>query len=247
LKKRAISTLAAVALIQGSAFSQRAIAGTPTMEQLEAMAGKITWIEQATTRIQTGTKRIYIDPYAIKKNDKADIILITHSHSDHLSPPDIAKVITGQTLFIAPEDCASTIQEEFSHQTVTLEPGMKLKTGTIQVEAVPAYNIKTPHHPKAKKWVGYILTIDGIRIYHAGDTGLIPEMKEIICEIALLPIHRPYSFHSLEDTVQAALDCRAQIVVLIHYGYNCGDPQDAIRIKQALSGKCRVIIKERGE
>ena len=242
-----IKALAIIIFIQGLAFGRVTDINTPTMKQLEAITKKITWIEQATTRIETDTKTIYIDPYIIKKNDKADIILITHSHSDHLSPADIAKLVSDKTLFIATADCTSTIQQQFNKQTVTLEPGMKLKIGEIQIEAVPAYNIETQHHPKVNKWVGYILTIDGIHIYHAGDTGLIPEMKNINCEIALLPIHRPYSFYTFEDTVQAALDCKAQIVIPIHYGYNCGEPQDAVKLKQALNGKCKVIIKDRSK
>jgi L-ascorbate metabolism protein UlaG (beta-lactamase superfamily) len=247
MKKYIVGVLIIQTLVQGQTLCRSEDTNTVSMEQLEAVVEKITWIEQATMRIQTDTKTFYIDPYLIKKNDEADIILITHSHSDHLSPTDIAKVITDNTLFIATADCASTMQQQFNKQIVTLEPCMKLKIGTIKIEAVPAYNIKTQHHPKANKWVGYILTIDGIRIYHAGDTGLIPEMKQVDCDIVLLPIHRPYSFNSFEDTVQAVLDCKAEIVIPIHYGYNCGDPQDAVRLKQALNGKCRVIIKERGE
>ena len=72
-------------------------------------------------------------------------------------------------------------------------------------------------------------------------------MKESGCDIALLPMHRPCGFDSLEDTVQAALDCKAKLVIPIHHGYNCGDPQDAVRLKQALNGKCKVIIKERSK
>lgn len=245
MKKNLMGASIAVFLLPGLAFSQSPKTDSTAMTRLEAMAEKIAWIEQGAVRIQTGGKTLYIDPYVLKKDDRADIVLITHAHDDHLSPPDLARIVAAHTLFIAPADCAATIQEVSGRQTITLEPGMTLKTGEIQVEAVPAYNIATEYHPKANRWVGYILTIEGIRIYHAGDTGLIPEMKNVKCDIALLPLHRPYGFDKFEDTVQAALDCTARIVIPIHYGYNCGDPQDAVRLKEALTGKCRVIIKER--
>jgi L-ascorbate metabolism protein UlaG (beta-lactamase superfamily) len=217
-------------------------------DKVMTMADQIDWIQQAAVRIDAGSKTIYIDPYQIQKPDVADLVLVTHSHQDHLSPDDIAKVITDRTLIVAPLDCADQLEERFKRQIITLEPGMQALAGGVLVKAVPAYNInKTQFHPREKKWVGYVLTIDGVSIYHAGDTERIPEMQDFTCDIALLPLGQTYTMDSVEDAVQAALDVKAKIAIPIHYGLYEGKDEDAVTFQEMLEGKCKVIIKPRGQ
>ncbi len=213
-------------------------------ETPEQMVEKIHWLGQATVKIQIGEKVIYVDPYQIKKDDQADIVLITHSHQDHFSPDDLARVVTDNTVFIAPLDCAQKLKGKFANQIIVSSPGMKTNVGGIDVEAVPAYNvIKTKFHPKEKAWVGYVLTIEGVRIYHAGDTERIPEMKNIDCHIALLPLGQTYTMNSVEEAAEVALDVHARIAIPIHYGLYEGKTSDAEEFKKLLEGKVVVVIK----
>ena len=210
----------------------------------EQMVEKIHWLGQATVKIEAGDKVIYLDPFKIEKADKADVILITHSHQDHFSPDDLAKVATEKTVFIAPKDCAAAIEAKFKTKVTIAEPGMNTKVGDIQIEAVPAYNVVKPKfHPKENKWVGYVLTIDGVRIYHAGDTERIPEMKNFTCDIALLPLGQTYTMNNVQEAVDAALDVKAKIAIPIHYGLAEGKAEDATEFSKLLQGKVNVLIK----
>ena len=212
----------------------------------EEMVKNIHWLGQAAVKIVAGGKVIYMDPYQISDQDKADIILITHSHRDHLSTNDISKIYKKDTRFIAPKDCEKAIGDLFKTDVTVLEPGMSTKIGDILIEAVPAYNvIKTQYHPKNNRWVGYILTIEGVRIYHAGDTERIPEMKNFTCDIAMLPLGQTYTMNSVEEATEAAMDIKAKIAIPIHYGMYEGTAEDAKKFKKILEDKVKVIIKEK--
>jgi L-ascorbate metabolism protein UlaG (beta-lactamase superfamily) len=209
------------------------------------MVNNIHWLGQATVKINVNGKIVYIDPYQIKKTDKADIILVTHGHGDHLSLEDISKITTDHTILVAPGDCLKQITVIPPDRTVPAEPGTKKQIGDIHIEAVPAYNlVKTDYHPKTNKWVGYILTLNGIRIYHAGDTEKIPEMKNIHCDIALLPLGQTYTMNSVREAAEAAIDVKAKIAIPIHYGLYEGKKEDALEFKELLKDKIKVIIKE---
>ncbi|MGA1864436.1 MAG: MBL fold metallo-hydrolase [bacterium] len=211
----------------------------------QEMADKIHWLSQSAVKIDAGGQAIYIDPYKLKREDKADIILITHSHSDHFSIPDISKITTKDTVFIAPEDCVKDLEEVEKDNVEVMEPGMKKTIGDILIEAVPAYNVvKTKFHPKANKWMGYILTINGIRIYHAGDTEKIPEMKDFTCDIAMFPLGQTYTMNSVKEAAEAAMDVQAKIAIPIHYGLYEGTEADAQEFKKLLKDKVDVIIKK---
>ena len=215
------------------------------MDRIAAIAKSIQWDDQASMTVQCGGKTICFDPYQVKDKKQADIVLITHAHQDHMSPGDIAKVITDKTILVVPADCASTLKQRFNREIITLNPGQKHTVGDIQIEAVPAYNIGKNYHPKGNNWVGYIVTIDGVRIYHAGDTNRIPEMKDFTCDIAMLPLGQTYTMDSVDEAVQAALDVKAKIAIPMHYGTYEGSNEDAVKFKQALEGKCMVIVKEK--
>lgn len=215
-------------------------------KDLEKMIGNIQWNgHQASVRITSGKKILYIDPYTISENaHDADIILITHSHQDHLSPGDIAKLVKKETVFVAPGDCAPKIEAKFKTKVLVSKPGMTHTIGDLQIEAVPAYNVvKTKYHPSKNNWVGYIVTVDGVRIYHAGDTERIPEMKAFSCDIALLPLGQTYTMNSVAEAAEAALDTGAKIAIPIHYGTYEGTVEDAYTFKELLKDKIRVVIQ----
>lgn len=213
-----------------------------TMEMLT----HIHWLGQAAVKIALPEKTIYIDPYQISQEIKADLILITHSHGDHFSPADINKIMADHTIVIAPQDCISRIKELSQEKAVVSEPGLKKQIGEILIEAVPAYNVlKSNFHPKSNRWLGYILTIDGVRIYHAGDTERIPEMKDIRCDIALLPLGQTYTMSSVEEAAEAALDVKAKVAIPIHYGLYEGSQQDARHFQHLLKDKVKVVLKSK--
>ncbi|MCG6551501.1 MAG: MBL fold metallo-hydrolase [Candidatus Magnetominusculus sp. LBB02] len=188
------------------------------------MLDNITWFGHDSFKI-TGTQTVYTDPYKIKKRDAADIILITHSHFDHLSQEDIAKVSTDKTIIIAPKDCAAKLKGNVK----TASPGDKFTVSGIEIEAVPAYNVNKDFHPKSNGWVGYIFAIDARRYYIAGDTDLIPEMrafKDIY--VAMLPVSGVYVMTALE-AARAAIDIAPQFAIPMHYGDIVGTVKDAER------------------
>ena len=118
---------------------------------------------------------IYIDPVEIQddKND-ADYILITHDHYDHFSPEDIRKVAKSDCVLVVPEKMAAKAQEvaDAVGRIETVKPAVYREIGSLEFETVPVYNTLKPFHPKSTEWVGYVLRIDGKRIYIAGDTEL---------------------------------------------------------------------------
>lgn len=208
------------------------------------MVNNIHWLGQAAVKITAAGKIIYIDPYQITSRDQADIILITHAHADHLSPADIKKIITKNSIIIATDDCMGKLEDLEVREIKAIKPGQTLTPDNINITAVPAYNIvKTNFHPKSKNWVGYIITIEGIKIYHAGDTERIPEMKDIECDIAMLPLGQTYTMNSVKEAADAALDVKARIAIPIHYGLYEGKESDAKEFKKLLEGKVDVIIK----
>lgn len=202
----------------------------------DTMTKNIHWLGHDTFRI-TGEKVIYTDPFQIKKKDVADIILITHEHRDHCSPEDVAKVRGPETVIVAPADCAAKL----SGKITTVKPGDRIEVLGVKVEVVPSYNTNKNFHTKDRGWAGYIFTLNGQRIYLAGDTDHIPEMKDFRADIALLPVSGTYVM-TAEEAVKAALDIKPKLAIPMHYGSIVGSPEDAKRFSDLLKGRIEVTI-----
>lgn len=200
------------------------------------MVKNIHWLGHDTFKV-TGEKVIYTDPFKIRKQDAADIILVTHEHYDHCSPEDIRKISGPKTVIVAPADCAAKLKGTIK----TVRPGDVVEVSGITIEAVPSYNTNKQFHTKDKGWVGYIFTISGQRIYIAGDTDYIPEMKTFRADIALLPVSGTYVM-TAEEAVQAALDIMPKIAIPMHYGSIVGSKDDARKFAELLKGKVTVEI-----
>ncbi|MDI6728237.1 MAG: MBL fold metallo-hydrolase [Thermodesulfovibrionales bacterium] len=206
-------------------------------KEAKIMIKNIHWLGHDTFKI-TGEKVIFTDPFKIKKKDTADIILITHEHYDHCSPDDVKKIQTPNTIIVTTADCA----KKLSGNIKIVKPGDKINAGGIEIEAVPAYNTNKQFHTKDKGWVGYIFNASGQRIYIAGDTDYIPEMKTFKnVDIALLPVSGTYVM-TADEAVQAALDIKPKIAIPMHYGSIVGDRNDAKRFAAGLKGKIDVAI-----
>ena len=199
------------------------------------MLENIKWLGHAGFKIK-GEKTVYIDPFKIKDNETADIIIITHEHFDHLSPEDIKKIQTGKTVIVTTPDCSSKV----SGNVKTISPGQTLNVDGIKIEAVPAYNSNKQFHPKANGWMGVIVTINEERIYHAGDTDNIPEMSVLKnIDVALLPVSGTYVM-TAEEAADAASKIMPKVAVPMHYGAIVGTSADAERFRKLC--KCRVEI-----
>ena len=200
------------------------------------MIENIHWLGHDTFKI-VGEKVIYTDPFKVKKKDEANIVLITHEHYDHCSPDDLKLVQGPNTVIITTADCAKKLKGKIK----TVKPGDKITVEGIQIEAVPSYNTNKQFHPKANGWVGYIFVVKGQRIYIAGDTDYIPEMKNFKVDIALLPVSGTYVM-TAEEAVKAALDLKPKIAVPMHYGSIVGSDADARKFAEGLKGKTEVVL-----
>lgn len=200
------------------------------------MICELHWLGHDTFKIE-GEKVIYTDPFQVTKKDTADIILITHDHRDHCSPEDIKKVQGPDTIIVATSDCAGKL----SGDVRTMKPGDRITVGGVDIEAVPAYNTNKQFHLKESEWVGYIFTMNGQRIYLAGDTDHIPEMKTMDADIAFLPVSGTYVM-TAEEAVRAALDIKPKIAIPMHYNSIVGTEEDAERFAEGLKGKVEVRL-----
>lgn len=203
---------------------------------INAVKEKIHWLGHDGFRIDAD-KTIYIDPYQIQPGKKADILLITHAHSDHCSPADVAKIQKPDTIIITEKESS----EQLVGDIRILKPGDTLSFNDIKIEAVPAYNTNKHFHPKAKGWLGFIVEFDGVRIYHTGDSDFIPEMNQIKTDIALLPVSGTYVMTATE-AVAAALAIAPKLAIPMHIGAIVGSNQDALSFKNGLEGKIEVAI-----
>lgn len=151
---------------------------------MKDLINRISWLGQATVKIITGDKVLYVDPYMINNEDKADYIFITHSHYDHFSIVDIKSISNSNTVIYASYDCVPKLIDEGFHHVKGIIPGQSITDDGVKFETTNAYNIrKTTYHPRGNRWMGYIFEIEGFRVYHAGDTERIPEMTDINCDI----------------------------------------------------------------
>ena len=192
---------------------------------------ELTWLGHAGFLIEN-SKKIYIDPYKLKKIEKADIILLTHSHYDHCSIDDLKKIAVDGTIIVMPADCQSKINKWAVKITpIILEPGQETYIEKIKIKAFPAYNTNKHFHGKGEYWNGYIIEIGGKKIYHAGDTDFIPEMaslEEQKIDVALLPVSGVYTMNA-DEAARAAFIIKPRIAVPMHYGDVAGTKEDALR------------------
>lgn len=204
------------------------------------MVGNIHWLGHASFRIKPGAKTIYIDPYKIKDGAaKADIILVTHDHFDHNSAEDIQKIKKEGTIVVAPANVAKKIKGTVK----AVAPGQSFEIGGVKIETVPAYNINKNFHQKKEGWVGYIVTVDGIRIYHSGDTDYIPEMDNLKVDIALVCVGGTYTM-TADEAAQAVNSFKPKVAVPMHYNTIVGTAADAERFKELCKTKVEILKQE---
>ena len=192
----------------------------------------ISWLgHDSFLLVELGTgKRVLIDPYKLAKPVAADLILITHPHFDHYSPDDVRQCAGPTTHFVTVADVASSLQG----RVTVIKPGDKVVVEGVPIETVPAYNTNKfrapgqPFHPKSKGWVGFIVTLNGQRFYHTGDSDFVDEMRDLNVDIALLPVSGTYVM-TPEEAAEAAKALRPRVAVPMHYGAIAGSEAEARR------------------
>ena len=185
---------------------------------------------------------IYIDPFKMEKEDHdADIIFITHDHYDHYSPADIEKVIKEDTIMVAPKTVKALSKMK---NVILVESNDRCEVKGIKVETIPSYNVNKKFHPKDNEWVGYIIEIDGVKYYIAGDTDITPENKQVKCDVAFIPCGGTYTMN-YEEAAELTNTIKPKIVVPTHYGSIVGEKDDGLKFKKLLNPeiKCEILIK----
>jgi L-ascorbate metabolism protein UlaG (beta-lactamase superfamily) len=215
---------------------------------LSALKG-IEWLGHAGFRIKTRAGIVYIDPYRVEDAPPADLILITHDHFDHFSRDDVLRLAGRRTTAIGP----ATVTEQLKGRTVSMRPGETVEVDELEVEALPAYNTNKldssgkPFHSREAGWLGFVLRDGARRIYHSGDTDVIPEMDQAAgVDVALLPVSGTYVMSPLE-AAEAARRIAPKVAVPMHWGTVIGSESDAQEFAAETRAKTEteVVILER--
>ena len=207
---------------------------------IESIAAKIHWLGHASVRIN-GSKTIYVDPYELSGvAEKADLILITHNHYDHLSVEDIKKISTDQTEVIIPASLLVSLENKVKKVDI----GQTIAVKGVEIRAVPAYNIVKTFHPRSQGYVGYVFTLDDVTYYHAGDTDRIPEMRGVKADVVFLPVGGTYTMDAAQ-AAEAVKDLNPSLAIPIHWGSIVGSETDAGKFKNLCQCEVRILEKER--
>jgi L-ascorbate metabolism protein UlaG (beta-lactamase superfamily) len=209
----------------------------------------VHWLGHSGFRIDAGRSTVYIDPYRVGDGPSADLILVTHGHYDHFSPIAIERLTKGGTRVVAPP----TVAERLDGRVTQLAPGERLAEEVlpgIEVAAVPAYNTSkrdaagNAFHPREAGGVGYEVRIGGERLYHAGDTDVIPEMDAVAgVDVALLPVSGVYVMTAAE-AAEAARRIHPRVAVPMHWGEHLGTYADARAFADAAPVEVAILERE---
>jgi len=233
------------------------------------MALTIRWFPPSWIQIKTGGKILYVDPAYLstyykkypkkieyakwpdpidglpeKDMETADIILVTHHHKDHCKNVTVKRLSNSSTVLIAPQCCGKELRQNVKF----IKAGDEMVFGNIAIKAVPAYN--TPEGNSTKKQhkenmgVGYLISTENIRLYHAGDTDLIPEMKNLgRITAAFLPIGGTFTM-DIPEAIEAVKILRPEAVIPIHYK---GAELDEFMAKAKSIKNTKAIVLKIGE
>jgi L-ascorbate metabolism protein UlaG (beta-lactamase superfamily) len=206
-----------------------------TMKAQETIK-KIHWLGHDTILLE-GSTVVIVDPFQIQTSWKADLILISHDHFDHCSPEDVAKVQKEDTTIVTDQESAKKLKGDVR----VVAPGDRLQVKGVDIEVGPAYNTNKDFHPKQAGMLSFVITLDGVRFYHAGDTDFIPEMKDLNVDVAFLPVSGTYVM-TADEAVEAARAIKPKLAIPMHYGAIVGSNEDADKFKKALQAEMEVAI-----
>ena len=205
----------------------------------------VEWLGHSGFRLRVGRSVVYIDPYRVDGGPEADLILITHGHYDHFSPQDVERLSHERTWLVGPP----AVAEQGSSRVASIAPGEVLDDVVpgVSVAAVAAYNTSkrdtsgNAFHPREAGWVGYDLNVRGERLYHSGDTDVIPEMDSVTgVEVALLPVSGVYVM-TAGEAAEAARRIQPRVAVPMHWGEHIGSRSDALVFKERAQVDVRIL------
>ncbi len=209
------------------------------------MVENIRVLSHSSIQIRSSIGTVYLDPFRVLEEfHDADYILVTHDHYDHFSSEDIAKVAKPESILIVPENMRDKAEEVkgMVGKIETVVPGQKCTIGDLALETIPAYNKLKPFHPKKNGWVGYIVALDGKRIYVAGDTDLVNENRGVACDIALVPVGGTYTMDA-KKAAELVNTIRPEIAIPTHYGSVVGKAEDAETFASLVDPSIQVAVK----
>jgi len=213
---------------------------------MEINGVKIKWLGHAGFKI-SNSKIVYIDPFKISEvseEEKGDFILITHEHYDHCSIEDVQKLVKQDTIVVTVADCQSKLSSVVNliKDVKLVKPYDNLDFGEVKIKAVPAYNKDKEFHPKSNEWVGFVVEINGVKIYHTGDTDLIDEIKEVEADVLLVPVGGTYTMNA-EEAAELANTIKPKIAIPMHYGSIVGSKEDALKFKELVEPGIKVFFE----
>lgn len=207
----------------------------------------IIWTGHAGFKINYENMKIYIDPYKLSKKHEsvfdADIVLITHNHFDHLSIEDLKNIVNETTIIVSAQECLSQLKNLNVKESTGIDPRDSVKVNNLKIETVPAYNLDKEFHPKNDKKIGFIVEFGNDRLYHVGDSDMIPEMKDTNSTIALVPVSGTYVMTAEEASKAINELINPKIAIPMHYGTIVGNKEDAIRFSELVT-VCKTEILE---
>ncbi len=216
------------------------------MSTVAEMVGNITVLFHSSIRIRTGSQVIYFDPYEISGDTHdADIIFITHDHFDHFSPEDIRKVSKEDTCLVLPEKISKKVLVKKGLPTehgIWMRAGQTRQVRGVEVEAVAAYNTNKPFHLKQAGWLGYLIIVEDVRIFVAGDTDHHTENEQVITDIALVPIGGMFTMNA-RQAADYINTIHPQAAIPIHYGKVAGKRSDEDIFAEAVEDTIQVSIR----
>lgn len=197
----------------------------------------------AAFRLEGDGVVVYIDPFRVERVARdGDVAICTHDHYDHCSVEDLSKVLKEDGVVVAATNCSRRLSG-VKYEVELLKPGEEVSVKGVRVRAVPAYNVGKPFHPRPYGGIGVIVELGGVKVYHAGDTDLIPEMEGLRSQVdvALLPVSGVYVMNA-DEAAEAARRIGPELAIPMHYGAIVGSERDAEKFRKALEGVCRVEV-----
>ena len=189
-------------------------------------------------------KTIYFDPYKMEENKHdADIIFITHNHYDHMDNESIEKIKNENTIIVAPKSMEEIIKKIEFKNYIYLEPFDEIDIQNINVKTIPAYNNEKQFHPRNDNWLGYIIKINDITYYIAGDTDVTKENENVKCDIAFIPIGGYFTM-DVKEATKLIKKINPKIVIPIHYGSIIGEKNLGKILKEKLLNKNIQVIEK---
>ena len=213
---------------------------------------KITWLGHDGFKLEHGNETLVIDPFKLDHEVRADYLLISHEHFDHCNAEDLNKVIKpNATIVVAIPACKQELSKVKPPKEIKyVKPGDKVKVGSFEVQAVPAYNTNKyadpgkHFHPKEDGKVGYVIrTEGGVSVYHTGDSDVIPEMTDLKPDIALVPVSGTYVM-TADEAVEAVSVIKPKIAIPMHFAAIVGTREDAERFKKKAKVEVHILEKE---